>query len=1155
MAIGFPGLLQQSNNTQPIVDSNDVYGGLKQIGTFSNTGLSSSFGTQISKFKIGTSLVDTSTNIIYYLTSPNPLFTSSWSKFDPGIILPSNQIAYGNTASGLTSSSNFTYDPLINSVLVPHLVINDLALAGNLVLYTDIFGNVGATSVGVLPLGEIGYGSGTSIISSPNFTIDTAYNSSIIGGTGQYNDGVYNSIVGGGSNNTIENYSDNSGIIGGQNNIIDENSTESAIIGGDGNNIINSGGVSIIGGQKNIVINSNFGGIFNGINNHIDSSTYSAIIGGEGLSLTGQPNTLLTQHLKLNDVSGSGLQYLYTDNDGNIGGTAIGPQGFQGPTGPQGTNGVFGPQGITGPIGAQGATGAQGIGGAQGIQGVTGPQGFQGPTGPQGSTGTSSTIAIVTDNTLVETQSGLTYSLVLNLTASNIWTSATTSFLGGKVVHTINNLGNTYSQGIIIQNLTAATASATLQVSPSLRFSGNALSSINYNNTADIYLTSNSAATAILNFDLKGNVSSSPTTQLQLIQNNGNGWVNIPSGGLAIGSPAAPQYTTLGISYTSYIIYKATPTAVATPAVINSCHIFGQNSPFTSNSNASVFMNLSPVYNQVGGTNSNYDLWINRSETSVNGGTQRFISAGIGTSGTYSEYFGVDNKGTVISTMNNLSTGVTAGLILQNITPATATSSVQYSPYQYLSGQVWNTASSSNSTYISRTGVIAVSSTSPLVTQNFDISNNNGASWFNVLSLQNNSSTALSLVGGNGVLLAGGVNSSSNILNLFGGPLGSGGSVLMGPASTVTTSASTIAVTIQNTLNVSGTAGSIDLLIKRTQIQIGSGLQRYISSQNGGTESFGVDNTGCAISTINNLGASVSAGLILQNNTLSSSSIPFQNAPSIWFSGHGSQSGADKQIIHRIRSASQDVNGGNTGTFLVDNSIDGGATFQTLLSISRQNQILLVGSNGGGGINASSITYASGAGGSGTFGIGGIFSGSGGFLTGFGTALSIGLGGTNQNTSTLTQSYVNANVYTKYNQASGAASNYDFIVTRSGTVGSGRQILISAGPSTTTGTYSEVFAIDINGKINQPYGGSKPVIGTASLVSGVSTVTTGAVTSNSIIWLQYYNTSGISIGVGNLSNLVIQSISNGASFVVNALTLTGATNITDNSVIQWHIYN
>ena len=1112
MAIGFPGLLQQSNNTQPIVDSNDVYGGLKQIGTFSNTGLSSSFGTQISKFKIGTSLVDTSTNIIYYLTSPNPLFTSSWSKFDPGIILPSNQIAYGNTASGLTSSSNFTYDPLINSVLVPHLVINDLALAGNLVLYTDIFGNVGATSVGVLPLGEIGYGSGTSIISSPNFTIDTAYNSSIIGGTGQYNDGVYNSIVGGGSNNTIENYSDNSGIIGGQNNIIDENSTESAIIGGDGNNIINSGGVSIIGGQKNIVINSNFGGIFNGINNHIDSSTYSAIIGGEGLSLTGQPNTLLTQHLKLNDVSGSGLQYLYTDNDGNIGGTAIGPQGFQGPTGPQGTNGVFGPQGITGPIGAQGATGAQGIGGAQGIQGVTGPQGFQGvtgpqgfqgPTGPQGSTGTSSTIAIITDTTLTETTLGLTYSLAINLTASNVWTSALTTFKSAtETPFIISNTASTHTIKFAVGNGGSFANGTNVILSDNvsaIQMNGSAL-------TLPGYISGPiSSIFRILGW---GGGSTINTTAIRLAPYTSNNGTMTPISGntvnVEIGGDANDTFN------------PATGSATYTDLLVST--IISQGATFATGITRGIYVN----------------------PTLTNAADYRAIET---------------SAGRVIINQSNIGLTATACLILQNITPTTATSSVQYSPYQYLSGQVWNTASSSNSTYISRTGVIAVSSTSPLVTQNFDISNNNGASWFNVLSLQNNSSTALSLVGGNGVLLAGGVNSSSNILNLFGGPLGSGGSVLMGPASTVTTSASTIAVTIQNTLNVSGTAGSIDLLIKRTQIQIGSGLQRYISAQNGGTESFGVDNTGCAISTINNLGASVSAGLILQNNTLSSSSIPFQNAPSIWFSGHGSQSGADKQIIHRIRSASQDVNGGNTGTFLVDNSIDGGATFQTLLSISRQNQILLVGSNGGGGINASSITYASGAGGSGTFGIGGIFSGSGGFLTGFGTALSIGLGGTNQNTSTLTQSYVNANVYTKYNQASGAASNYDFIVTRSGTVGSGRQILISAGPSTTTGTYSEVFAIDINGKINQPYGGSKPVIGTASLVSGVSTVTTGAVTSNSIIWLQYYNTSGISIGVGNLSNLVIQSISNGASFVVNALTLTGATNITDNSVIQWHIYN
>ena len=557
--------------------------------------------------------------------------------------------------------------------------------------------------------------------------------------------------------------------------------------------------------------------------------------------------------------------------------------------------------------------------------------------------------------------------MVLNLTASNIWTSATTSFLGGKVVHTINNLGNTYSQGIILQNTATTSVVNALQLSPSLRFAGQAYATgqpQNYFNTADIYLTSNSNGTALLNFDVSGGYTSSAgritNTPLQLISFDNSYWANAV-GGLAVGSPAVPQYTSAGIAYvqssliirnSGSILYEAGPNGQVN-------HFFQTTTPITATATVNAFMILQPTYTTTGGTQGNNDFIIERTENNVGTGPQRMISTGIlVTASSYVENFGVDNKGTVISTMNNLAAGVTAGLILQN-------------------------------------------------------------------------------------------------------------------------------------------------------------------------------------------------------NTLSSGPIPFQNAPVIYFSGHGSQSGADKQIIQRIRSASQDINGGNQGNFIVDNSIDGGVTYQNLFAISRQNGNLVVGANGNGAVYGSGIIYANGAGGSGTLYVQGIYSGASGFLSGgFFTATLISLGGTNQNTSVLTQNYVNANVYTKYNQASGGASNYDFIVTRSGTVGSGRQILISAGPSTTTGTYSEVFAVDTSGKINQPYGGTRPVIGTVSLSSGIANVLTGAVSNISIIYYQYYNTSSISIGIGSLSTQFVTSgITASTGFSVNALTLTGSINTTDNSIIQWYIFN
>jgi hypothetical protein len=53
---------------------------------------------------------------------------------------------------------------------------------------------------------------------------------------------------------------------------------------------------------------------------------------------------------------------------------------------------------------------------------------------------------------------------------------------------------------------------------------------------------------------------------------------------------------------------------------------------------------IMPTYNQTAATGTNYDLWINRTETSVSTGVQRLISAGTG-GGTYVEKFGVSSKG------------------------------------------------------------------------------------------------------------------------------------------------------------------------------------------------------------------------------------------------------------------------------------------------------------------------------------------------------------------------------------------------------------------------------------------------------------------------------------------------------------------------------
>ncbi len=79
--------------------------------------------------------------------------------------------------------------------------------------------------------------------------------------------------------------------------------------------------------------------------------------------------------------------------------------------------------------------------------------------------------------------------------------------------------------------------------------------------------------------------------------------------------------------------------------------------------------------------------------------------------------------------------------------------------------------------------------------------------------------------------------------------------------------------------------------------------------------------------------------------------------------------------------------------------------------------------------------------------------------------------------------------------------------------------------------------------------------GTASLASGVVTISNSNVTSNSLIWVQYQSGKPLSIGIGNIGILRVDSQTMGSSFSVVSESLTGSTILTDNSSIQWWIIN
>lgn len=82
--------------------------------------------------------------------------------------------------------------------------------------------------------------------------------------------------------------------------------------------------------------------------------------------------------------------------------------------------------------------------------------------------------------------------------------------------------------------------------------------------------------------------------------------------------------------------------------------------------------------------------------------------------------------------------------------------------------------------------------------------------------------------------------------------------------------------------------------------------------------------------------------------------------------------------------------------------------------------------------------------------------------------------------------------------------------------------------------------------------GSNNAAGTATLSSGTVTVSTSAVKTGDIVRINYTSGTALSIGVGNVSTMfTVPTITNGTSFVITALTVTGTTNTTDNSSVQW----
>lgn len=111
MSIQFGDILKHNNLLYPIVDINDVKGGLRSIATFSSDSLISEYTSIPEKYRTGHSLLlETSTSTIYYLSGIDATKPEDWSPITP--------FAHNHVEADITDLDKYTQvetDDLLDS--------------------------------------------------------------------------------------------------------------------------------------------------------------------------------------------------------------------------------------------------------------------------------------------------------------------------------------------------------------------------------------------------------------------------------------------------------------------------------------------------------------------------------------------------------------------------------------------------------------------------------------------------------------------------------------------------------------------------------------------------------------------------------------------------------------------------------------------------------------------------------------------------------------------------------------------------------------------------------------------------------------------------------------------------------------------------------
>jgi hypothetical protein len=349
------------------------------------------------------------------------------------------------------------------------------------------------------------------------------------------------------------------------------------------------------------------------------------------------------------------------------------------------------------------------------------------------------------------------------------------------------------------------------------------------------------------------------------------GWINMFALGSSGVSTGPLSTSSISVSSSAIIsnnltaaqifggIYRPSNSAGAVMTFGNSGTLAAAGNLFTfdagTQTNSSGLLNVIrvlPTYNQTG-TASSTDFLINRTETALGIGPHLFADFQIGGA----SRFKVDRTGAITSTNNGIGTTPTDGLILSNTTASTTPNNHQFSPALHFIGSRWNGAVSQQV----ETRMYGFTDTSNSQIFKIDWRLGGTGSYSDVLyitpsgGLQIPGTTTVTGLLTGSVIVANQYLQSQQLVPFAGTTLDVRGESVAGSTTYTATrlynftphinsSGVMTQVSINPTYNQTGTAGTTDLAINRTETALGTGEHLFINFKVGGVSKLKIDRTG-----------------------------------------------------------------------------------------------------------------------------------------------------------------------------------------------------------------------------------------------------------------------------------------------------------------------